>query len=113
MKALGAMYLIYPGIKQLRNVSSRSAVMGTSALALAAEQERIFREALLVSGNNPKTLIFLSAFMPQFVSKGHSLARQFTLMCLTIAAAVVVVVVHTVYSTSAQRIRKVWTQIHG
>lgn len=104
MKVVGAMYLIYLGIKQLRNASSRSAITDTSVSAPVAEQKRIFREALLVSGSNPKTLIFLSAFMPQFISKEHSLALQFALMYLTIAA--IVVVVHTVYSTSVQRISK-------
>lgn len=105
MKVLGAMYLIYLGIKQLaQKTSPQSADTNTSTLAPLVQRKKIFREALLVSGSNPKTLIFLSAFMPQFISNEHSLAPQFTIMYLTIAG--IVAIVHTVYSTGVQRIRK-------
>ena len=48
-----------------------------SLTARPLDQRGIFREALLVSGSNPKTLIFLSAFMPQFTTHDQPLPAQF------------------------------------
>lgn len=68
MKVLGAMYLIYLGIKQLARTTQGTVDTTGSEQAVVVQRKKIFREALLVSGSNPKTLIFLSAFMPQFIS---------------------------------------------
>lgn len=66
------------------------------------DKRKIFREALLVSGSNPKTLIFLSAFMPQFITHDQPLPAQFIVMYLTVACTVALV--HTVYSFGVRRI---------
>ncbi|MCU9953804.1 LysE family transporter [Burkholderia sp. BKH01] len=59
---------------------------------------------LFVSGSNPKTMIFLSAFMPQFVVHDRPLALQFVVMYATIACTVVVV--HSVYSAGVRRFHR-------
>ncbi|KPC49644.1 LysE family translocator [Amantichitinum ursilacus] len=96
MKVMGAAYLMYLGIKQLRGGAGSAATAATAPAAPALNRGKIFREAVLVSGSNPKTLIFLSAFMPQFISHDRPLAGQFAIMYLTVAATVATV--HTVYS---------------
>ncbi|MCA3843232.1 MAG: LysE family transporter, partial [Burkholderia sp.] len=65
---------------------------------------KLFREALFVSGSNPKTMIFLSAFMPQFIVHDRPLALQFVVMYTTIACTVVIV--HSVYSVGVRRFHR-------
>ncbi|WP_338667889.1 LysE family translocator [Pseudodesulfovibrio methanolicus] len=56
----------------------------------------LFLEAFLVSASNPKALIFLSAFLPQFLDTAHPVPEQFTVMFVTICA--IVATVHLGYS---------------
>ncbi|AFQ49833.1 LysE family translocator [Burkholderia cepacia] len=103
MKVVGAAYLIFLGIRQLRGDRNRPA---PDRQAASAEPDRgkLFREALFVSGSNPKTMIFLSAFMPQFITHDRPLAMQFVAMYATIACTVVVV--HSVYSFGVRRLHR-------
>ncbi|KXU85064.1 lysine transporter LysE [Paraburkholderia monticola] len=109
MKVLGAAYLMYLGIRQLRSArktqASQTAQPASAASpAYAFDRRKVFREALLVSGSNPKTMIFLSAFMPQFIDHERGLPEQFIVMYLTIA--VTVALVHTVYSLGVRGIHQ-------
>lgn len=103
LKIAGAGYLIYLGARQLL---SRSA--GTHALTVAHHSPVakwcIAGEAFLVSVSNPKSMIFLCAFLPQFLQADRSVPVQFAVMYLTIAA--VVVSVHSVYCYTAFRFSK-------
>jgi homoserine/homoserine lactone efflux protein len=106
MKVIGAAYLIYLGLRQLLSRKAKTE-MATNTLAPTKPvvvRSRILREAMLVSGSNPKTMIFLAAFMPQFIEHGRPLAIQFFVMYVTIAATVAIV--HTVYSLGTRRINK-------
>ena len=106
MKIVGAGYLIFLGLKQI-NVARKSTPLNhdnTVPVYATMSKARVFREAFLISSSNPKTLIFLSAFMPQFVDQSHTLAGQFALMYLTIA--VIVVCVHVIYSVSANTLKR-------
>ena len=106
MKIVGAGYLVLLGIKQI-NSTRKSTVnrdVNTVPVLAVMTKSAVFREAFLVSTSNPKTLIFLSAFMPQFVDQSRSLAAQFALMYLTIAA--IVVCVHMIYSASASTLKR-------
>jgi homoserine/homoserine lactone efflux protein len=106
MKVLGAVYLMFLGVKQLRSGNKNRQPKGAASVnALpkhSLDKRKIFREALLVSGSNPKTLIFLSAFMPQFITHDRPLAAQFIVMYITVACTVALV--HTVYSFGVRRI---------
>ncbi|EEA01684.1 Lysine exporter protein (LYSE/YGGA) [Burkholderia sp. H160] len=104
MKVLGAAYLMYLGIRQLRSSGKTQATQAADVASPAHtfDRKKVFREALLVSGSNPKTMIFLSAFMPQFVDHERGLPEQFIVMYLTIA--VTVALVHTIYSLGVRGI---------
>lgn len=106
MKVLGAAYLMYLGIRQLRSGGKKQATQAAvvASPAYTFDRRKVFREALLVSGSNPKTMIFLSAFMPQFIDHERGLPEQFIVMYLTIA--VTVALVHTIYSLSVRGIHK-------
>jgi threonine/homoserine/homoserine lactone efflux protein len=102
MKVIGAVYLMYLGLKQLRSQAPKATPAANAQISHALNQGKIFREAILVSGSNPKTLIFLSAFMPQFITHDRPLPEQFILMYITVA--VIVALVHTIYSVSVRGI---------
>ena len=103
MKVVGAAYLIFLGIRQLRGDRNRRSPDGNTAI-VEPDRSKLFREALFVSGSNPKTMIFLSAFMPQFIVHDRPLALQFVVMYATIACSVVVV--HSVYSAGVRRFHR-------
>ncbi|RQZ48230.1 LysE family translocator [Burkholderia sp. Bp9099] len=103
MKVVGAAYLIYLGIRQLRGGRNPRSPDGEAAI-VEPDRRKLFREALFVSGSNPKTMIFLSAFMPQFIAHDRPLAMQFVAMYATIACTVVIV--HSVYSFGVRRLHR-------
>ncbi|AIO38231.1 LysE family translocator [Burkholderia sp. AU19243] len=103
MKVIGAAYLIFLGIRQLRSDRNRRSPDGNTAI-VEPDRRKLFREALFVSGSNPKTMIFMSAFMPQFIAHDRPLAMQFVVMYATIACTVVVV--HSVYSFGVRRLHR-------
>ena len=108
MKVLGAAYLIFLGVGQIRaarqsGAGPDQADAGAAVAPATASAPALFRSAFLVSISNPKTLIFLSAFMPQFIDQARPLAGQFGLMYLTIAASVSLV--HVFYSFSVNQLK--------
>jgi threonine/homoserine/homoserine lactone efflux protein len=103
MKLVGAAYLIYIGLVQLLKGRTQAEVASSVDLPPVASS-RVFGEAVLVSISNPKTLIFFSAFLPQFIDPARSLLLQFSIFYLTIA--LIVVSVHCVYCLGASRLSK-------
>ncbi|WP_196161553.1 LysE family translocator [Reinekea sp. G2M2-21] len=100
-KLVGGAYLIYLGMKALVSRQKRL----ESAKVQTAPQEkpnflRIFRNGFAVSAANPKTIIFLSAFLPQFIQAGESLLAQFATMYVTIA--LIVFCIHLLYCVVAK-----------
>jgi threonine/homoserine/homoserine lactone efflux protein len=108
MKVIGGAYLTYYGLRILYPALRGG---GGPNLQLDGErgQERQgffkgFREAFLVSASNPKTVIFLSAFLPQFIDGAGSIPLQFAIMFTTIA--LIVTSIHTLYALSATELKK-------
>ncbi len=98
MKLIGGAYLVYLGIKSLRS-TGKSNFSGTiEKPCIVKSSNSLFFEAFLVSASNPKTLIFLSAFLPQFLDINHPAYTQFAIMFITIC--VIVTSVHLGYSYS-------------
>jgi homoserine/homoserine lactone efflux protein len=70
----GAIYLIYLGVKAWWSSSD--------AVAAEAPSRRVhFARGLLVALTNPKTLVFFTAFLPQFVDAKLPAAPQLLAMC--------------------------------
>ena len=106
MKVLGGSYLIYLGIKALRSKKTstfdsidKAAMTNSTKTGFA-----LFGEAFLVSASNPKTLIFLSAFLPQFLTLESSAYMQFLIMFISICA--IVTCVHIGYAFGIARLGK-------
>jgi len=75
----GALYLIYLGTRQL--VSLRRGAGQGGATALAA-RGGWYVQGLLVSLSNPKVLLFLGAFLPQFLVAGADPVWQLAVLAL-------------------------------
>ncbi|WP_254658727.1 LysE family translocator [Marinomonas spartinae] len=104
MKIMGGTYLIYLGIKALRsNKKSAFDAVDTNVTQKKAGGA-LFVEAFLVSASNPKTLIFLSAFLPQFLTLDSPAYQQFSVMFVTICA--IVTCVHIGYAFGIARLGK-------
>lgn len=79
VKYLGAAYLIYLGIRKLREPVAETAVADPPAASL----RRIFSQGVVVNLLNPKTALFFFAFLPQFADPARgSVALQMGLLGL-------------------------------
>ena len=87
LKAMGAAYLIYLGVRTLLSRSATDSVGETPARSAA----RLFRDGVVISVLNPKIAVFFLAFLPQFVDEsGGALSRQvFSLGTLYVLLALV------------------------
>lgn len=82
VKYLGAIYLVYLGIKAWREKSTFSVQTSSSSLSF----RKIFWQGVLSNVLNPKISIFFLAFLPQFVDKGGShVTMQMVILGLTFA----------------------------
>ncbi|RZP84966.1 LysE family translocator [Vibrio vulnificus] len=105
MKCVGGLYLIYLGIKSFKQIRKDSLKLSNLDFELPKRNSKsLFREAFFVSVSNPKTMIFLSAFLPQFLDTTHSHMAQFVIMYLSIC--VIVASVHLSYALAISRIGK-------
>jgi threonine/homoserine/homoserine lactone efflux protein len=68
----GAAYLVYLGIKQWRSAGTPVA-LDTSP----ASRANLFVQGLAITIPNPKSLIFIAAFLPQFIDTARPLVIQF------------------------------------
>lgn len=75
---LGAAYLIYLGVKQWRSADSPLALE-----APVTSDTKLFAQGLTVTILNPKSLIFIAAFLPQFIDASRPLGLQFAFIVPT------------------------------
>jgi threonine/homoserine/homoserine lactone efflux protein len=77
VKYLGAAYLIYLGVQKLRAKEGEDSPKIPSQTKLS----HIFGQGILVELLNPKTALFIFAFLPQFVdvNRGHVTAQILSL----------------------------------
>jgi len=87
IKAAGAAYLIYLGV---RTLVARGASTATETCA-PRSSHRLFADGVLVSVLNPKIALFFLAFLPQFVDPGRGpVAQQILLLGLLYVALALV-----------------------
>lgn len=84
LKIVGALYLVYLGIKQWRGAGQPAQAThrqpGQDATNNAAQ---LFREGLLVALTNPKSIIFFTALFPQFIQTNAPIVPQFFVLTFT------------------------------
>jgi len=79
LKWIGAAYLVFLGIKLLRSPP----YLGDLSTPPQTPAKRIFGHAALVTALNPKGIIFIIAFVPQFLSPALPALPQFGIMMVT------------------------------
>lgn len=79
LRWIGVAYLVYLGIMALRAPPTDL----TKVRAAGISSGRMFARGFVVSLTNPKTLLFYSAFLPQFVSPNADAAAQLLLLAAT------------------------------
>ena len=78
LRWLGVAYLLYLGIKQWR-----AAPVASGVRAPGGRPGSLLLQGLLVTIPNPKSLLFMAAFLPQFLDPARSLSQQFAVMLPT------------------------------
>jgi len=106
LKFIGALYLVYLGIKTWRQASRDAAQAAILGHESAIGVRRAFKEGVVVEALNPKTAAFFLAFLPQFVvlDAGH-VALQFILLGTISVVMNTAIDVVVVYGASAVRER--------
>jgi len=74
----GAAYLIYLGIKQWRSASEPLEI-DTSSVS----KRNLLVQGIVITIPNPKSLIFIAAFLPQFIDTARPLGLQFAFIVPT------------------------------
>jgi threonine/homoserine/homoserine lactone efflux protein len=77
----GAAYLVYLGVKQWRS-AGEPLELDTSSVS----KKNLFVQGAVVTIPNPKSLIFIAAFLPQFIDAARPLGLQFTIIVPTFLA---------------------------
>lgn len=80
VKILGALYLIWLGIQKWRTKVEASETFSTEQ---AGNYWQAFKTGMLVNFSNPKTIIFLAAFFPQFIDAQGQVASQYVVLGAT------------------------------
>ena len=74
MRWVGAAYLVWLGVQAWRRA-------GTASAAAPVRGEAHFLRGVLVALSNPKTIVFFTAFLPQFIDPGLPAGKQLAAMC--------------------------------
>jgi threonine/homoserine/homoserine lactone efflux protein len=110
IRLVGALYLVYLGARQLLALRRSGHGAGPVAAAPARRGGGWYIQGLLVSLANPKVVLFLGAFLPQFVDPKGELSTQLTVLALLFVA--VLVLVDVCYTLAAARARRTLAQAH-
>lgn len=88
IKLAGAAYLVYLGVQAVRRRKTLWAAL--EAAVEAKSLRRIVRDGVVVGMSNPKSIVFFTAVLPQFVdrSAGHVPVQMLLLGLLFLAMAV-------------------------
>jgi len=78
IKFAGAAYLVWLGFNMLRSKGD----LGTAAVGPEKSYRRLMLDGFLVIWSNPKALIFLGAFLPQFVAREGAAFPQVVMLGL-------------------------------
>lgn len=68
VKYVGAAYLVWLGVQAIRSRSPEIPTTDTVDDAGTSSTSKVLREGFVVGVTNPKLIVFLSAFLPQFVA---------------------------------------------
>ncbi|MFV3076772.1 LysE family translocator [Niveispirillum fermenti] len=83
-KWAGVAYLTWLGVQAWRAVPAPPAALAEAAVQARSARRRglagLFGQGLLITLSNPKALIFMAAFFPQFIDPQRALAPQLSIL---------------------------------
>ncbi|MDN2663847.1 LysE family translocator [Psychromonas sp. 14N.309.X.WAT.B.A12] len=82
VKIIGAIYLIYLGIKQILTSNNHNVKESEKGNNRYKNLFSYFKEGFFVSVTNPKPIIFFTALFPQFLNTDQPIFNQFFIMTL-------------------------------
>lgn len=97
LKWLGVAYLLYLALMHLKQIFQKQYSANTISSSAT------FSRGFFVSLVNPKTILFFSAFLPQFVSSEGSYLQQITLLSITFL--VLAVILDSTYAILSSKLR--------
>jgi threonine/homoserine/homoserine lactone efflux protein len=107
VKYAGALYLVYLGIQAMRAPRSN----GDIPVAVPGPLRQVFRDGFIVALFNPKTALFFTAFLPQFMSTDAApIVQSILLGSLFVAIATVT---DTAYAIMAGAVAPVLGRARG
>ena len=98
LRWIGVAYLIYLGIKQWRSADQSFEFDSSSA-----SKQNVFVQGLVTTILNPKSLIFIAAFLPQFIDTTKPLELQ--LMIIVTTFLMIAFTVTSIWALIAGKIR--------
>jgi homoserine/homoserine lactone efflux protein len=97
----GAFYLVYLGAHQLWQLRDRSAQIGSDTPPV--KRGSWYFQGLIVSLSNPKVILFLGAFLPQFVDMGVDPVSQLTVLAVLFVVVLAAVDIATTFAIARAR----------
>ena len=82
LKVVGALYLVYLGVKQWRSKTNLFAENQNKEKKLK-NNKYFFLEGFLIAMTNPKAILFFTALFPQFINLQSDFVPQFLIMTFT------------------------------
>jgi threonine/homoserine/homoserine lactone efflux protein len=104
LRWLGAGYLAYLGIRTWRAKVHKPGAQAPPDPLTPARSAAQFRRGLLVAASNPKAILFMAAFLPQFIHPELPELPQFVILMMSFA--VIEVGWYLVYAASGQRLAR-------
>ena len=99
IRLVGALYLVWMGIGLIR----KGLAHNEDEPQPDVQSKRYFLQGFLVSMSNPKVLLFLGAFFPQFLDPSQSLTQQLVLLGMTFLAIIAMIDLIIVLSSGYAR----------
>jgi len=99
VKWIGGLYLLYLGISLLRSGASSVKISETES---PDSRWKLFVNTFIVTTLNPKTIVFILAFMPQFINPITNTSSQLWILAITfIVLGTAIVAVYAVFASLA------------
>jgi len=105
VKLLGALYLVFLGVKALR---SRARPTPVAQAGKGVPRGALLRDGVFVATFNPKTTLFFAAFLPQFIDAGAAspLGQGLVLGAVFVAIALCTDTLYVLTGLKSHRLRQ-------
>jgi homoserine/homoserine lactone efflux protein len=110
IRYVGALYLVYLGIRKLLARAQPSAEAGAAGTGDSGGS--MLLRGLWVNLLNPKAIVFFLAFMPQFIRPDRPLLPQYTVLTTTVVA-IDIIVMWFVFAAGAKQLKHLTASERG